>query len=158
LFNIQHLPAQQNVLLKPQIHTICSCKEMSIIFNDWGNMVVMQPIFYTIIGIFLFFLIFLTIKGYKTTRYVTTKDISSSGEIPREDENLTFISGFTQPFFRAVPGVMKKQIDKYYTSIGKGLEALFDFTRRINTGNGQTYAFYLVVFVIILLLFKDSLF
>jgi NADH-quinone oxidoreductase subunit M len=132
--------------------------EMSMIFNDWGNMVIMEPIVYTIIAIFLFFLIFLTIKGYKTTRYVTTKDISSSGEIPRENENLTFIVGFMQPFFRAVAPVMKRQIDKYYTAIGNGLEALFDFTRRIYNGNGQTYAVYFVVFIIILLFFKDSLF
>jgi len=132
--------------------------EMSIIFNDWGNMLIMQPILYWIIAIFLFFLVFLTIKGYKNTRYVTTRDISTSGEIPRENENLTFIHGFMQPFLRAVAPVMKRQIDKYYTSIGNGLEALFDFTRRIYTGNGQTYAMYFVVFIIILLLFKDSLF
>ncbi len=132
--------------------------EMSTIFNDWGNQVVMEPIVYTIFAIFLFFLIFLTLKGYKNTRYVTTKDISSSGEIPREDENLTFITGFMQPFFRAVAPVMKRQIDKYYTSFGKGLEALFDFTRRIYTGNGQTYALYFVIFVILLLMFRDSLF
>ncbi|NPA35678.1 MAG: hypothetical protein GXO47_02400 [Chlorobi bacterium] len=132
--------------------------EMSIIFNDWGNAVVMMPIFYWIIGVFVFFLVFLTIKGYKTTRYVSTKDISTSGEIPKEHENLTFTMGFMQPFLRAVAPVMKRQIDKYYTSIGNGLEALFDFTRRINTGNGQTYALYFVVFIIILLLFKDSLF
>jgi len=132
--------------------------EMSMIFNDWGNQVVMEPIVYTIFAIFLFFLIFLTLKGYKNTRYVTTKDISSSGEIPREDENFTFITGFMQPFFRAVAPVMKRQIDKYYNSFGKGLEALFDFTRRIYNGNGQTYALYFVIFVILLLMFRDSLF
>jgi NADH-quinone oxidoreductase subunit M len=132
--------------------------EMSIIFNDWGNMLIMQPILYWIIGIFLFFLVFLTIKGYKNTRYVTTRDISTSGEIPKEHENLTFTMGFMQPFLRAVAPVMKRQIDKYYTAFGNGLEALFDFTRRINTGNGQTYALYFVVFIIVLLLFKDSLF
>ena len=132
--------------------------EMSIIFNDWGNAVVMMPIFYWIIGVFVFFLVFLTIKGYKTTRYVSTKDISTSGEIPKEHENLTFTQGFMQPFLRAVAPVMKRQIDKYYASIGKGLEALFDITRRINTGNGQTYALYFVLFIIVLLLFKDSLF
>jgi len=132
--------------------------EMSVIFNDWGDQVAMQPIVYTIIGIFLFFLAFLTIKGYKKTRYVTTKDISSSGEIPKEHENLTFSVNFMQPFFRAVEPLMRRQVEKYYVSFANGMEALFDFTRRIYTGNGQTYALYVVIFMVILLLLKNSFF
>ena len=132
--------------------------ETSVILNSWGNQVVLQPILYSIAGIFLFFIIFLTWKGYKTTRYVTTKDISSSGEVPREDENLTFSVNFFQPFYRAVEPVMRRQIDKYYTAIGEGLEATFQFLRRIYTGNGQTYAIYVIVFVVVMLLFKDFLF
>jgi NADH:ubiquinone oxidoreductase subunit 5 (subunit L)/multisubunit Na+/H+ antiporter MnhA subunit len=132
--------------------------EMSVIFNDWGNQVAMQPIIYGIIVIFLFFLIFLTVKSYKNTRYVTTKDISSSGEVPKEHENLTFSINFMQPFFRAVEPLMKRQIDKYYNGFANGMEALFDFTRRIYTGNGQTYAMYVVIFVMILLLLKNSFF
>jgi NADH-quinone oxidoreductase subunit M len=132
--------------------------ELSVIFNDWGNQITMQPIVYTIIGIFVFFLAFLTIKGYKSTRYVTTKDISSSGEVPKEHENLTFSVNFMQPFFRAVEPLMRRQVDKYYQAFANGLEALFDFTRRIYTGNGQTYAMYVVIFVVLLLLFKNMLF
>ena len=132
--------------------------ELSVIFNDWGNQVAMQPIVYTIIGIFVFFLAFLTIKGYKETRYVTTKDISSSGEVPKEDENLTFAVNFMQPFFRAVEPLMRRQIDKYYNGFANGLEALFDFTRRVYTGNGQTYALYAIIFAVLLLLFKNNIF
>lgn len=132
--------------------------DTSIILNSWGNKVVLEPILYSIAGIFLFFIIFLTWKGYKTTRYVTTKDISSSGEVPKEDENLTFSIFFFQPFYRAVEPAMRRQIDKYYTAIGEGLEASFQFLRRIYTGNGQTYAIYVIVFVVVMLLFKDFLF
>ena len=132
--------------------------EMSVIFNDWGNQVAMQPIVYTIIAIFLFFLVFLTVKSFKQTRYVTTKDISSSGEVPQEHENLTFSVNFMQPFFRAVEPLMRRQIDKYYNGFANGMESLFDFTRKVYTGNGQTYAIYVIIFVVILLLFKNSLF
>ncbi|MBN2615591.1 MAG: hypothetical protein JXR71_07830 [Bacteroidales bacterium] len=132
--------------------------ETSVIFNNWGDHVILQPILYSIIAIFLFFLILVVWKGYKGTRYVTTKDISTSGEVPKEDENLTFSVGFTQPFLRAVAPVMRRQIDKYYTEFAKGLEGLFEFMRRIYTGNAQTYALYVVVFVVIVLLFKDVLF
>ncbi len=132
--------------------------EMSVLFNEWGNTVVLQPILYTILAVFVFFLVFVLTKNFKNTRYVTTKDISSSGEIPKEHENLTFSRGFFQPFLRSVEPLMKQKIDPYYNSFGKGMEAIFDFARRIYTGNGQTYALYLVVFVLLLLIFKDSLF
>ncbi len=132
--------------------------ETSVILNNWGDHVVLQPILYSIIGIFVFFLIFLTWKGYKTTRYVTTKDISSSGEVPREDENLTFSVGFMQPFLRVVEPAMRRQIDKYYNGFADGLESLFEFMRRVYTGNGQTYAIYVIVFVVVVLLFQNVLF
>ncbi len=132
--------------------------ETSIIFNGWGDQVVLQPILYAVIAIFAFFTIFLFFKGYKNTRYVTTKDISSSGEVPAEDENLTFSVNFYQPFLRAVEPVMRRQIDKYYNGFANGLEALFQFVRRVYTGNGQTYAIYVLVFVVILILFKDVIF
>ena len=132
--------------------------ESSVILNVWGNHVVLQPILYWIIGIFVFFMIFLTWKGFKTTRYVSTKDISSSGEVPADDENLTFSVGFMQPFMRAVAPAMRRQIDKYYNGIADGLESLFEFIRRIYTGNGQTYTIYVIVFVVIVLLFKNILF
>lgn len=132
--------------------------DTSIIFNGWGNQVVLQPMLYAILAIFLFFAVFLTIKGYKNTRYVTTKDISSSGEVPKEHENLTFSVNFFQPFMRAVEPAMRRQIDKYYNGFANGLEALFDFTRKIYTGNGQTYAIYVILFLIIMLLIKNNIF
>lgn len=132
--------------------------ETSILFNSWGNQVVLKPLLYSVAAIFVFFAIVLIWKGFKGTRYVSTKDISSSGEVPGENENLTFSLGFAQPFLRAVGPVMKRQIDKYYTEFADGLESFFEFLRRIYTGNGQTYAIYVFVFVVIVLLFKDVLF
>jgi len=131
----------------------------SVLFSQWGDVVMLQPILYAVIAIFVFFAIFLFVKGKKgSTRYVSTKDISTSGEIPKEWENLTFKVNFMQPFERAIEPFLKRQIDKYYTAFGNGLEALFEFTRRIYTGNGQTYAIYAIVFLALLLLFKNNLF
>ncbi len=130
----------------------------SVIFSQWGEKVALQPVLYAILAVFVFFALFLWFKGAKGTRYVSTKDISTSGEIPKEWENLTFKVNFMQPFERAVEPFLKRQIDKYYTAFGKGMEALFDFTRRIYTGNGQTYAIYAIVFLALLLLFRVNLF
>jgi NADH-quinone oxidoreductase subunit M len=132
--------------------------EMSMLFNEWGDQVVLKPILYAIIAVFAFFLVFLLIKNNKKTRYVSTKDISTSGEVPKEHENLTFSQNFFQPFLRTVTPLMKRKIDTYYNGFGKGIEALFDFTRRIYTGNGQTYALFVIIFVVILLLLKSTLF
>ena len=130
----------------------------SVLFSQWGDKVALQPVLYGIIAVFVFFALFLWFKGRKGMRYVTTKDISTSGEIPKEWENLTFKVNFMQPFERVIEPFLKRQIDKYYTAIGNGLEALFDFSRRIYTGNGQTYAFYAILFLALLLLFRVSLF
>ena len=130
----------------------------SVLFSDWGDVVTLQPILYAILAVFVFFALFLWFKGTKGTRYVSTKDISSSGEVPKEWENLTFKVNFMQPFERAIEPFLKRQIDKYYTAVGNGLEALFEFTRRIYTGNGQTYAIYAIAFLALLLLFRVSLF
>jgi len=130
----------------------------SVLFNEWGNQVALKPLFYALAGIFLFFFIILTIKGWQTTRRVSTKDISTSGEIPKENENLTFSINFYQPFLRAVAPAMKRRMMTYYRDTANGLEALFDYIRRIYSGNGQTYAIYVIVFLVILLLFKNSLF
>jgi uncharacterized membrane protein len=129
-----------------------------MLFNEWGDQVVLKPILYAIIAVFAFFLVFLLIKNNKKTRYVSTKDISTSGEVPKEHENLTFSQNFFQPFLRTVTPLMKRKIDTYYNGFGKGIEALFDFTRRIYTGNGQTYALFVIIFVVILLLLKSTLF
>ncbi len=131
---------------------------MSGLFNEWGNQVLLKPLVYAIGGVFVFFLIILTVKGWKETRYTSTKDISTSGEVPLEHENLTFTEGFFQPFLRAVWPVMKRNIMTYYRGFASGLEAFFDYLRRIYSGNAQTYAIYVIVFVVILLLFRNSLF
>ena len=53
---------------------------------------------------------------------------------------------------------MKRQIDKYMLSFAKGIEDLFEFTRRIYNGNGQSYAIYAMIFLIILLVLSKNLF
>ncbi len=132
--------------------------QMSTLFNDWGNTVAMRPLAWAVVAIFLVFAIFLTLKGIKGTRYTSTKDISTSGEVPLEEENLTFSENFFQPFLRAAGPLMKYRIMTWYRQIGSSTEAFADYLRRVYSGNGQTYAIYVILFVVILLLFKDRLF
>ncbi len=132
--------------------------ETSVLFNNWGNLVDMNTVITSIGVIFLLALIFITIKGYKATRYVTTKDIHTSGEIPTENENLTYAVDFYKPFERALGSVLKPSVDKFFTYFGNLLEESFEHLRYIYTGNGQTYAMYVMVFLLILFMFSELIF
>ncbi len=125
--------------------------QLSVLFNTWGDKVVLQNVMISIMGVFLVGLAFITIKGYKNQRYVTTKDISSSGEVIQPEDNMTFQMDFYKPFERAIWPLLKRKIDDYYTDFGRGLEAFFDFIRRFYSGNGQYYAIYVMAFLALLM-------
>jgi len=131
---------------------------MTMLSNGWGDHVDTLSIVNSILTIFGIAFIFLSLKNRKKTRYVTTKDIHTGGEIPTENENLTYAVDFYKPFERAIEPAMKRKMDFYYNKFGEGLETLFDFIRRVYTGNGQTYAIYVVVFLVILILFSKQIF
>ncbi len=132
--------------------------DMSILVNVWGEESNMTYINLSIGIVFVAIFAFLTIKGYKGTKNVGTKDISTGGEIPTENENLTYQMDFFKPFERAAAPLYKRSMNKIWNDLGNALEALTDFIRKIYSGNGQTYALFVVIFLVILLLFKDTLF
>ncbi len=131
---------------------------MTVLSNVWGDKVYLEYIWESVLIMFVIGALFLTFKNRKGTRYVTTKDIHTSGEIPEEYENMTYAVNFFQPFKRAIAPVLKRQIDYYYNRLGEGLEALFGFIRKIYTGNGQTYATYVIIFLVILILIGEHIF
>lgn len=131
---------------------------MSVLVNAWGLETNMGHIGMTIGTVFVAIFAFLTIKGYKGTKNVGTKDISTGGEIPTENENLTYQMDYFKPFERAAAPLYKRSMDKIWNDLANALDAIFDFTRKIYTGNGQTYAILVVIFLVILLLFKNTLF
>jgi NADH-quinone oxidoreductase subunit M len=126
--------------------------QLTVLFNSWGDKVVLQNVMISVMGVFLVGIAFITIKGYKNQRYVTTKDISSSGEVIQPEDNMTFQIDFYKPVERAVWPLLKRRIDDYYTDFVNGLEALFDFVRRFYNGNGQFYAIYVMAFLALLMI------
>jgi len=132
--------------------------QMTALSNVWGNQTDLNIIGMFIAAVFVLIFIFLTFKGKKNTRFVGTKDISSSGELWQEGENWTFQQDFYKPFERAAAPLYKYKMNKIWEDLGNALEAFFNFFRRIYTGNGQTYALYVIGFLALLLLFKDYIF
>jgi NADH-quinone oxidoreductase subunit M len=131
---------------------------MTVLGNGWGDHIDTLSIITVIGTVFMLAFIYLGLWNRKQTRYVTTKDIHTSGEIPTENENLTYAVDFYKPFERAIAPVMKRTMDFYYNHLGEGLESFFNFLRRFYTGNGQTYALYVIVFLVILILFSKQIF
>jgi len=132
--------------------------EMSVLFNTWGNQIDLLAMSTSIFSVFLLGLAFITWKNYKTTRYVTTKDIHTSGEIPTENENLTYAVDFYRPFERAAAPVFKYKVTHFYESFAENAEHLFDLLRHVYTGNAQTYALYVVIFLVLLIVFSGWIF
>ena len=132
--------------------------KMSTLFNGWGDKVSVDYVMYGIMAVFIVFLIIITLKGFKSQRYVTTRDISSSGELPRPGDNWTYKLDFYKPFERAAKPFYQHTIEPLYHGFADGMESFFDFVRRIYTGNGQTYAIYVIIFFVILLIFGKNLF
>jgi len=132
--------------------------EMSSLSNVWGNTTDLSLIGVFIASVFVLIFIFLTLKGRKHTKQVGTKDISSSGELWKEGENWTFQQDFFKPFERAAAPLYRFKMNEIWDDLGNALEAFFNFMRRIYTGNGQTYAIYVIGFLVLLLLFKDYIF
>ena len=129
---------------------------MSMLQNVWGNQVDLIGVSTTIATVFILAVIFITLKGYKGTRQVSTQDISTSGEIPWDHENMNYQQDFFKPFERAFSGMYKGNMEKFWIEIGSAISSLANFVRKIYTGNGQTYAIYVVSFLALLLLILNK--
>jgi len=132
--------------------------QMSSLTNIWGNTTSLQLISMMIFAVFIIVFLYLSLKGRKNTRQVGTKEISTSGELPKPWENFSYQQDYFKPFERAAAPLYSVKMNKIWKDFGNNLEVFFGFFRKIYTGNGQTYAFFVIVFLVLLLLFKNYIF
>lgn len=124
--------------------------DMSVLTNEWGNKVYLKHVNTLFMVVFAVFFVIISLVSRKRTRSVGTKDIANAGEPILPEDNYHFSQDFYKPFWRVISPVMKYRIETFYNRIGNGIEEFFQFFRRLYTGNGQTYAFYVVIFLTIL--------
>jgi len=105
------------------------------------------------IGAALLIAVVLMALLWSRSRPVSDRDIHTSGEPLRPGISLKYATDFYRPFARAFWPVLRHSADRFYTGLAKNLEGLFDYLRFVYTGNGQTYALYVVLFLAFLLLF-----
>ena len=109
----------------------------------------------TIGAVFLTVLIVLAL--WPRSRKVGQLDIHTSGEPVPPGVNLQYATRFYQPFERAFGPWLKASADRLYTNLAQNLENLFDLMRYVYTGDGQTYALYVILFLAGMFLFAKNL-
>jgi len=127
----------------------------SVLFSPMGSVNTLTVMDIVGVVFVLVFVLFNTL--YKRSRMVSLKDIHTSGEVPAPHINLHYAVDFYQPFSRGVSAVLKRSADRLYAAVGENLENLFDLMRYIYTGNGQTYAMYVIIFLVVLFVFSGWL-
>ncbi len=132
--------------------------QMSVLTNEWGDSINMVPIGVSLGIAFIVFLIIITLVAHKRTRSVGTKDIHTAGEPPSEEDNYHFSESFYRPFQRAFSFIYRYAITPVYQEIARAVEDLFQYVRRFYTGNAQTYAIYVLVFLALLFFIAKNIF
>jgi len=131
--------------------------DMSVLTNEWGNKVYLKHINTMFMIVFAVFFVVITLVARKKTRSVGTTDIANAGEPILDEDNYHFSADFYKPFWRVIYPVMKYRIETFYNRFASGIEEFFQFFRRLYSGNGQTYAFYVVIFLTILFIVGTTL-
>ena len=91
------------------------------------------------------------------SKKATQTDIHTSGEPVPEGASFRYATNFYQPFARAFWPLLRHSADRLYNSLAGNLENLFDYLRFVYTGNGQTYALYVILFLATLFIFAKHI-
>ena len=114
-------------------------------FGSWNTLI----IFNVFTGGFIIALL-LFLMG-KKSKLVGLLDTYTAGEYMDDAEAYHFAYKYYRPFDRLFDGFAQKSLTRAYESLADNLSKLGNSLRKgLVTGNGQTYAFYTVVFFVIL--------
>ncbi len=109
-------------------------------------------IMYVIGGIFVILTLFF-ISLRKRTQKVEQFNIIYSGEAPSRPELSHFSYNFFAHYQKAVGFLAMPLVTRFWEIISEALHGISDFVRRLYTGNGQTYAFHVVFYVVLVFIF-----
>ncbi|MBB6481766.1 proton-conducting transporter membrane subunit, partial [Spirochaeta isovalerica] len=112
-------------------------------------------IMYVIGGIFATVLVLsLIITSRKKMQKVKQFNIFYSGEHPSRPELVHFAYNFFAHYNRAVGFAVTPVLHRFWDYTARSLHGVSDFIRRIYNGNGQSYAFHLIAYVVLVFLFQ----
>jgi len=104
-------------------------------------------IMYTVIVIFLVIFAWLLYRT-RDTHKAGQFNIVFSGESPSRPETTHYAYNFAAPFRKAIGILVEPFVDTFWNWVIDSIHAVADFFRKIYTGNGQTYALQIILFVL----------
>lgn len=117
------------------------------ITSDYGYwspvsiMIIIGVIFVSVLA----WLVFLNRGAQKVKQF----NIVYSAERPYRPETTHYAWNFYAPYRKALGFMVQPFVTSFWNGVATGLHNLGDLTRRIYTGNGQTYAFQMLIFVVV---------
>ncbi len=111
-----------------------------------------NAVMYVTIGVFVFPLAWLLLMQRKHTRLVKQFNIVFAAERPDRPETTHFGYNFFSHYRRALGMYLTPWATRWWTGIASLTASLGGSLRRLYTGNGQTYAFYMILYATVLLL------
>ncbi len=114
----------------------------------WSGVAIMN-ITIGIFGLILVWLIFMSRKAVKVKQF----NIFYSGEAPSRPELTHYGYNFFAPYKKAVGFLVQPLVTRFWDGIADLLHSISDFVRRLYNGNGQMYAFQVILFVVVFSIF-----
>jgi hypothetical protein len=91
------------------------------------------------------------------TQSVKQFNIVYAAERPHKPATTHYAFAFFEPYRKALGFLTRERAERFWDSAGSGISALGGALRRLYTGNGQTYALHIVLYVAILYLIMGVL-
>nr|VFJ53360.1 MAG: Formate hydrogenlyase subunit 3/Multisubunit Na+/H+ antiporter, MnhD subunit [Candidatus Kentron sp. FM]VFJ55384.1 MAG: Formate hydrogenlyase subunit 3/Multisubunit Na+/H+ antiporter, MnhD subunit [Candidatus Kentron sp. FM]VFK09823.1 MAG: Formate hydrogenlyase subunit 3/Multisubunit Na+/H+ antiporter, MnhD subunit [Candidatus Kentron sp. FM] len=116
-------------------------------FGYWSPvpiMVIIGVIFLTLLG----WLLFVNRKAQKVSQF----NIVFAAERPYRPETTHFAWNFFAPYGKALGFLLQPLVTRFWETLTDLLHTTAELGRRFYTGNGQTYAFHFLVFVVVVYL------
>ena len=121
--------------------------EISSPYGYWNPIAIMISVG-VIFGILFAWLLFVNRKAQKVKQF----NIVFSGERPFRPETTHFAWNFFAPYRKALGFLVQPLATRFWEAVTDLLHTTGDLTRRLYTGNGQTYAFHFFAFVVLVYL------
>lgn len=115
------------------------------IFGYWNPMYVMISVGVIFASVF----VYLWVNNRKAIK-VKQFNIVYAGEAPSRPETTHFAYNFFAPYKRALGFLASPVMERFWDWVSDSLHGISGMFRRIYTGNGQTYALYIMIFTVIL--------
>ena len=118
-------------------------------FGYWSPVSIMIIIGVIFTSLFVW-LLFVNRKAQKVKQF----NIGFSAERPYRPETTHFAWNFFAPYRKALGFLTQPLVTNFWNALTDLLHAAADLLRRIYTGNGQTYAFHFLAFVVVVYLLR----